>query len=254
MWELDHKEGRALRNWRFRTVVLVKTLESPLDCKEIKQVSPKGNQHWIFIRRTDVEAPTLWPPMRKVDSLEKILMLGKIEGRRIRGNRGWDGWMTSLTQWTWTWANSGRWWMTGKPGVPQSTGLWRVRNNFGHWTTKIKKWKLLIELHWPIKALWWHFPPVASVQFSRSVMSKSGIPWTAAHQASLSITNSQSLLKLMTIESVMPSNHLILCCPLLPPSILPSIRVFSNESVLHISWPSIGISASASVLPMNIQD
>ena len=63
-------------------------------------------------------------------------------------------------------------------------------------------------------------------------------PWTAAHQASLSITNSQSLLKLMSIESEMPSNHLILCRPLLlPPSIFPSIRVFSNESVLHIKWP-----------------
>ena len=63
-------------------------------------------------------------------------------------------------------------------------------------------------------------------------------PWTAAHQASLSITNSRSLLKLMSIESVMPSNHLILCHPLLlPPSIFPSIRVFSNESVFHIRWP-----------------
>ena len=79
-------------------------------------------------------------------------------------------------------------------------------------------------------------------------------PWTAAHQASLSITDSWSLLKLMSIESVMPSNHLILCCfLLLPPSIFPSIRVISNESVLHIRWPSIGDSASASVLPMNIQ-
>ena len=62
-------------------------------------------------------------------------------------------------------------------------------------------------------------------------------PWTAACQASLSITNSQSLLKLMSITSVMPSNHLIISRPLLPPSIIPSIRVFSNESVLHIRWP-----------------
>ena len=63
-------------------------------------------------------------------------------------------------------------------------------------------------------------------------------PWTAARQASLSITNSQSLLKFMSIESVMPSNYFILCCPLLlPPSILPSIRIFSNESVLRIRWP-----------------
>ena len=69
-------------------------------------------------------------------------------------------------------------------------------------------------------------------------MSDSTNPWTAAHQASLSITSSRSLLKLMSIESVMPSNHLSLCCPLLlPPSIFPSNRVFSNESVLHIRWP-----------------
>ena len=76
-------------------------------------------------------------------------------------------------------------------------------------------------------------------QFSsaHSVESDSATPWTAAHQSSLSITNSRSLLKLMFIELVIPSSHLILCCPLLLPSIFPSIRVFSNESVLHIRWP-----------------
>ena len=80
-------------------------------------------------------------------------------------------------------------------------------------------------------------------------------PWTAARQASLSITNSWSLLKPMPVESVMPSNHLILCRPLLlSPSIFPSIWVFSNESVLHIKWPKYWSSASMSVLPMNIQD
>ena len=79
-------------------------------------------------------------------------------------------------------------------------------------------------------------------------------PWTAVHQASLSITNSWSLVKLTSIESMMPSNHLIPCHPLLLlPSIFLSIRVFSNESALHIRWPSTGVSASASVLPMNIQ-
>ena len=77
-----------------------------------------------------------------------------------------------------------------------------------------------------------------SVQFSHSVMSESVTPWTAARQASLSITNSRSLPKLMSIESVIPSNHLILCHPLLLlPYIFPSIRVFSNESVLCIRWP-----------------
>ena len=80
-------------------------------------------------------------------------------------------------------------------------------------------------------------------------------PWTAACQASLSITNSQSLPKLMSIKSVMPSNHLILYCPLLlPPSIFSSIRVSSNESVLCIRWPSTRISASMSIFPMNTQD
>ena len=80
------------------------------------------------------------------------------------------------------------------------------------------------------------FPSISSVQLSRIWLSAT--PWTAAHQASLSITNSRSLLKLMSIESVMPSNHLIFCHPLLLlPSIFPSIRVFSNESALHIRWP-----------------
>ena len=90
-----------------------------------------------------------------------------------------------------------------------------------------------------------------SVQFSHSVMLDSVTPQTVAHQTSLSITNLQSLLKLMSIESVMPSNHLILCCSLLlPPSISPSIRVFSNESVLHIRWPKYW-SFSFSISPSN---
>ena len=89
----------------------------------------------------------------------------------------------------------------------------------------------------------------------RSVQSLSHVrlfatPWTAGCQASLSITNPQSLLKLMSIESVMPSNHLILCHPLLPPSIFHSIRVFSNESVLHIKWPKYW-SFSFSISPSN---
>ena len=80
-------------------------------------------------------------------------------------------------------------------------------------------------------------------------------PWIAARQASSAVTNSRSLPKLMSIESVMPSNHLILCRPLLLlPSIFPSIRVFSNESVLHIKWPKYRSFISALVLPMNIQD
>ena len=89
------------------------------------------------------------------------------------------------------------------------------------------------------------------VQFTHSVVSDFATPWTAECQASLSITNSRSLLKLMSIKLMMPSNHLILCRPfLLLPSVCPSIRVFSNESVLHIRWPeywSFSFSISPSI-------
>ena len=98
MGELDHKEGWALKNWCFRIAVLEKTLESPLDCKEIKSVNHKGNQPWIFIGRTDAEAEAsiLWPPDVRVDSLEKILRLGRTEGRR---RRGWQRmrWLDGIT-------------------------------------------------------------------------------------------------------------------------------------------------------------
>ena len=86
MWELDYEESWALKNWCFWTVMLEKTLEHPLDCKEIKPVNPKENQSWIFIGRTDAEAeaPILGHLMRRADSLEKTLMLGKIKSKRRR--------------------------------------------------------------------------------------------------------------------------------------------------------------------------
>ena len=87
MWELDYKENRALKNWCFWTVVLEKTLESPLDWKEIQPVHPKGDQSWIFIGRTDAEpeTPILWPPDAKNWLIWKDHDVGKIEGRRRRG-------------------------------------------------------------------------------------------------------------------------------------------------------------------------
>ena len=98
MWKLDHKEGWVLNNWCFWTVVLEKTLESPLDCKGIKSVHPKGNQSWIFIGRTDAEAetPVLWPPDVKNWLIGKDPDAGKIEGRR---RRGWQRmkWLDSIT-------------------------------------------------------------------------------------------------------------------------------------------------------------
>ena len=85
MWELVHKKGWVPKNWCFWTVVLEKTLESPSDCKGIKPANPKGNQPWTFIGRTDAEAQYFDQVMQRADSLEKTLMLGKIEGRKTRG-------------------------------------------------------------------------------------------------------------------------------------------------------------------------
>ena len=121
--EFDYKVW-VPKNWCFRTVVLEKTLESPLKNKEIKPVHPKGNQAWILeglMLKLQYFDHLMW----RAKSLEKALMLGKIEG----SDRGWDGWMASMTQWTWVWANSGRWWRTGRPGVLQSMGSQRVRHN-----------------------------------------------------------------------------------------------------------------------------
>ena len=96
MWELNHKEGWVLKKLCFWTVVLETTLESPLDCKEIKLVNPKGNQSWIFVGRTDAEteAPVLWPP--DANSLEKSLMVGKIEGKRRTGRQKMR-WLDGIT-------------------------------------------------------------------------------------------------------------------------------------------------------------
>ena len=98
MWELDYKESWVPKNWCFWTVVLETTLESPLDCKEIQPVHPKGNQSWLFIGRTDAEAetPVLWHLMSRIDLLEKTLMLGKIEGRRRRGRQRMR-WLDGIT-------------------------------------------------------------------------------------------------------------------------------------------------------------
>ena len=121
-------------------------------------------------------------------------------------------------------------------------GLWELQDwGGGSWNQSSKDTKEWL----------YSLPPPTSVQFSRSVVSDSATPWTAARQASLSITNPPSLLRLMSIELVMPSNHLILCHPLLLlPSIFPSIRVFSSESVLHIRWPKYW-SFSFSISPCN---
>ena len=107
IWELDYKESWAPNNWCFSTVVLEKTLESPLDSKEIKPVFPKGIQPWIFIGRTDVEAPLHWLPDMKNWLWKRPWCWERLKVGREGDDRGWDGWMASLTRWTWVWARSG---------------------------------------------------------------------------------------------------------------------------------------------------
>ena len=134
MWELDHKESWAPKNWCFRTVVLEKTLESPLDCKEIQLVHPKGHQSWIFIGKTDAEAetPILWPPDVKNWLIRKDPDAGR--DWRQEEKRTTEDEMVSPTQWTWVWASFRSWWWTGKPGMLQFLGSQRV----GHdWATAL---------------------------------------------------------------------------------------------------------------------
>ena len=116
--------------------------ESPLACMEIKPVNLKGNQSWIFIGRTDAEAevPIVWHLMQRANSLEKTLCWERLKAEGEAGDGGWDGWMASLTQWTWTCANSKRWWETEKPGVRQSMGSQTIRHNLAAEQSRTTDW------------------------------------------------------------------------------------------------------------------
>ena len=128
--ELDYKASWAPKNWCFWPVLLEKTLESPLDCKEIKPVNPKGTQSWKFIGNTDAGS---WNFNTLATSREELTHWKRHwcwETLKAEGdNRGWDGWMASPTQWTWVWASFMRQWRTGKLGVLQSMGSQRVGHN-----------------------------------------------------------------------------------------------------------------------------
>ena len=135
MWDLDYEESCVLRIDAFE-LWCWRRLESPLDYKEIQPVHSEGDQPWDFFGRNDAktETPVLCPPH------VKIWLIGKNwcwEGSRTGGevaDRGWDGWMASLTWWTWVWVNSGGWWWTGRPGMLRFMGSQRV----GHdWATEL---------------------------------------------------------------------------------------------------------------------
>ena len=135
-WGLYHRVSWALKNWCFWTVVLEKTLESPLDCKEIQPVNPKGNQSWTFIGRTDAETktPILWPPDGKNWLIGKTLMLGKIEGRKRRGQqrtRWLDGILDMSLSQLWKIEKDRETWLAAAHGVTKS---W---TRLSDWTTLI---------------------------------------------------------------------------------------------------------------------
>ena len=135
-WSIKKAE---CQRWCFWTVVLEKTLECPLDCKEIQSVHPKGGQSWVFIGRTDVEAetPIFWPPDAELTHLKRLWCRERLKAGGEGDDRGWDGWMASPTQWTWVWVNSRSWWWTGRPGVLRFMGS-------QSWT-RLSKWT---ELNW----------------------------------------------------------------------------------------------------------
>ena len=135
IWGRVCEEGWALKNWCFWTVVLEKTLESPLDCKEIQPVYSDGDQPWVFFGRIDAKAetPVLWPPHAKSWPIGKDSDAGRDWGQEEKETTedemaGWHHWLDGH----WVWVNSGRWWWTGRPGVLQFMGSQRV----GHdWAT-----------------------------------------------------------------------------------------------------------------------
>ena len=109
--ELDYKESWALKNWCFWTVVLEKTLESPLDCREIQPVNPKGNQSWIIHWKDwSWSSNTLATCCKELTHWKRAWCWERLKVWGEGDDRGWDGWMASPTQWTWVWVNSGSWW------------------------------------------------------------------------------------------------------------------------------------------------
>ena len=125
----NRRMNKIMIYWELQ-VVLEKTPESPLDSKEIKPINLKGKQSWIFTGKTDAEAPVFWSPDAKLTHWKSSRCWEGLRAEREESNRGLNGWMASLMQWTWTWANSGRWWGTGRPGMLQSMGLQRVRHDW----------------------------------------------------------------------------------------------------------------------------
>ena len=140
MREFDYKESWAPKNWCFQTVVLEKTLVSPLDCKGIQPMHSKGDQPWDFFGRNDAKAetPVLWPPHAKSWLIGKDSDAGRDWGAGGKGDdRGWDGWMASLTRWTWVWVT---------PGNGDAQGGLACCDSWGHKESDTTEWLNWTEL------------------------------------------------------------------------------------------------------------
>ena len=149
MWEMDSKESWALKNWCFRTVVFEKTLESPLVCKEsnqyiLKEISPDYSLEGLMQK---LKLQYFGYLIERVDLLKNILMLGGLKVGGEGDDRGWGGWMASLTRWTWAWVSSGSWWWIGKPDMLQFIGLQRVGHDWATELNCLQKLILLIKFH-----------------------------------------------------------------------------------------------------------
>ena len=207
MGELDCEESWVLKNWCFWTVVLEKTLESPLDCKEIQPAHSTGVQSWVFFGRTDAKAetPVFWPSHAKSWLIGKDSDAGRDWGQEEKGTREDEiGWMASPTRWTWVWVNSGSLWWTGRRGVLLFMGSQRVGHN---WVAELNWLSTRILNHFQLNVLGLHTLPVwllsvslCSLSFVVQLLNHVqlfGTPWTSAPQASLSFTISLSLLHII---------------------------------------------------------
>ena len=132
MWELDYKESRGPNNWCFWTVMLEKTLESPLDCRRsnqsiLKEISPEYSLEGLMLK-LKLQYLATW--CKELTHLKRTWCWEWLKGEGEGDDKGWDGWMASPTQWTWVWVSSGNWWWAGKPGVLQSMGLQKVGHDW----------------------------------------------------------------------------------------------------------------------------
>ena len=250
-WTIKKAECRridAFELWCWRRLLRVPWTARRSNQSILKEISPEYSlEGWML----KLKLNTLATWCEVLTQLKRPWCWERLKAGGEGDDRGGDGWMASPTQWTWVWVNSGSWWWTGRPGVLQSMGLQRVGHN---WTTelswtKLMKWSYGCRMTNNMKDVG---EKLSSVQ-SLSRVQLFATPWTAAHQASLSFTISQSLLQLMSVdESKVPSNHLILChlLLLLPSIIFPTSRAFCSESAVCIMRSKYW-SFSFSISPFN---